>query len=441
MGFLRRGFDFLKMVLLEKGHLIYWCNIPSFIHTQRRVRRVPSGDKIRIGFILQVPNNWAVVESLYLAAKADPEVEPVILLMPEVDFQYYLRMTGVHPESVLRYAEGHFTESDRCISVYDPKSGAWTDPKSLALDYVFIPRPYDTYLPRPYRASRLRRITRVAYVPYSTPLMDDWNLMYNMHFIRNLSLIFCEKQFSYDYVRARLRPTVRSGDTKVFLTGFPKFDLNTAASDTESPLWPRKKSRGIMRVIWTPRWTTDPRLGATSFFTFMEQMPRLARECESIDLVFRPHPLAFENFIARGEMTEDEVAAYLAQFSPEHHLALDTSRTYYDLLWSSDVLISDVSSMLLDYLMTGKPILFCPTPAGKTTTEDPRFAIRDILDGLYIVRSFEEIRQTLAMLQGGVDPKRETRLRLAREMHRDGHIGEDILGLIKKDYFGAPCPT
>ena len=226
MSLIEKSLAAVKSAVFERGRLIYWLNIPAFRRSARRVEARGRGEKLRLGFILQVPNNWAVIQPVFEAAVADEAVEPVVILMPELEYRYYVRLEKVIWESVYAFGREQFPENcgAEVVRAWDPETEAWLDPASLRLDDVFIPRPYETYLPPAWRASHLRKITRVCFVPYSSPLLDDYPLMYNMHFIRNVGRIFCEKKHSYDYVASRLAPTVKSGDQKVYDTGFPKFD-------------------------------------------------------------------------------------------------------------------------------------------------------------------------------------------------------------------------
>ena len=422
-----------KHIVFENGHLIYRLNIPAFRRSQHRVDARPRKDRVRVGFILQSPTNWAVVESIYLAAREDPRVEPVVLMIPELEFAFYVKLKKVIWEETWRFGETYFEEP--CLPTWDPETGVWRKPEELDLDYVIYERPYETYLPKIWRASAVRKCSRPCFVPYSTPLLDDNHLMYNMHFIRNLSLVFCEKRHSQEYVSRRLKPTVQSGDQRVFLTGCPKYDLNRDLEGTESPVWPRKRSAEIFRIIWTPRWTTDARIGGTSFFDYAEEMIAWAESDRSIDLVFRPHPLALKTYVDQGMITQEDLDRWLDRCRRCENATIDREKTYYHTFWSSDLLITDLSSMFLDYLFTGRPILFCPTPAGKSMSDDPRFAMYSLLDGAYIVHNMKEIRDCVAELRAGKDPKKEIRQRLAHELRRDGHVGKDIVELIKADYF------
>ena len=429
-----RAFTAVKAVLFERGHLVYWLNIPSFRHSVKTVRALPRKDKARIGFIMQLPNNWAAIQSVYEAALKDPRTEPVVLLMPELEFAFYIKLKKIIWEKNYAFGEKEFGKD--CVRTYDPETGTWVDPRSLDLDYVFFPRPYETYLPKPYRASQLRKICRTCYVPYTSPLLGDYPLVYNMHFIRNLHIVFCEKQHAYDYVTGRLRLTFRSGIQKVFNAGFPKFDLNWNMEGAESAVWPRPRQAGRLRVLWTPRWTTDPRLCGSNFMNYKDDMIRWAEETPSMDLVFRPHPLGLENYVSSGLVTQEELDAYLKRYADGENTAVDRNAGYYDTFWSSDVLVTDMSSVLMDYMLTGRPIVFCPTPIGKLMSDDRRYDVGNLIDGMYTVHSFAEIVKTVQSLAAGEDPKREIRAGMARMMRREGHSGQDVLELVKADYFG-----
>ena len=422
----------IKRVVFERGRLIYLLNIPSFRRSRRQLDRRPAGEKIRIGFILQDPTSWAVVQSVYEAALRDERTEAVPLLVPEMEYSFYIRVKKVDWGKTYRFGEKRF--GDRCVKTWNPDTETWTDPGTLDLDYVFMDRPYETYMPKKYRASSLRKICRVCFVPYAPPLTLETELTFNSHFIRNVSLIFAEKKWSYDYLIKKLAPTVRAGDQKVFDIGYPKYDLNREELAGESPVWPRERQAGRVRIMWTPRWTMDPMLCASSFFRYKDDFLRLAEERGDIDLVFRPHPLALRNYVEKGYITQEDLDDYICRLTSLENAALDQRNTYYDTFWSSDILISDMSSMLEDYLMTGKPIIFCPTQAGKTMSDDSRFPISEFMDGFYTAGNFEEITRITDSLASGEDPKKPQREKLVAEMRRDGRTGEHILETVIRDY-------
>ena len=118
-----RAFTAVKAVLFERGHLVYWLNIPSFRHSVKTVRALPRKDKARIGFIMQLPNNWAAIQSVYEAALKDPRTEPVVLLMPELEFFCYIRLRKILWKKTYAFGEERF--GDRAVQLWDPEKETW----------------------------------------------------------------------------------------------------------------------------------------------------------------------------------------------------------------------------------------------------------------------------------------------------------------------------
>ncbi len=427
-GMLQKTLDWLKTAIFEKGKLIYRTNIPSFRRSRKTIEARQKKQRVRVGFMIQCPQNWAVLQSVYEAALNDKRVEPVVLLIPEMEFAYYVKLKNVIWEKT--YAFGDQLFGDCAVRTYNPQTQEWLDLQTLQLDYVFVPRPYETYLPKDYRASSIRRYAKVCYVPYAFPILSDWEVLYNSHFIRNVAMIFCEKEKSAEYVRNHFSPTVRCGDQKVFLCGYPKFDLIEDHSGNESPLWPRKRDVDITRIIWTPRWTTDPKLGGSNFFRYKDQIISWAEKDRQIDLVFRPHPLALEHYVSAGLMTDQEQKDYLERYAKCENACVDRTTTYYDTFYSSDCLITDVSSIIMDYLFTDKPIIYCKS------TDDEHISLPDLRECMYMVDSFEEMKETVKKIRKGEDPQKEARQRLIRKLKPMETSAVLILNEIKKDYFG-----
>ena len=427
-GIIQRILGGIKSTVFEKGTLIYKLNIPSFRRSRRKIESRPARERIRVGFLLQLPENWSVIRSVWEGALADDRFEPVVLLVPEIETAYYIKLKAVKWQKIYSFGEKLF--GDQAVRTYNPETGEWLDSAELDLDYVFFLRPFETYLPKAYRAGTIRRYAKVCYVTYSflvTRRPEIEQLEYNTHFIRNVSMIFCEKQRTLEYVNHKFTETICSGDQKAFFCGYPQYDLIAPGSD-DSPLWPRQRKEGVFRMIWTPRWTTDPKLGGSHFFDYKDQMIGWAEKDASVDLVFRPHPLALANYVSAGLMTEKEQEKYLARYTECENAAVDRTTEYYDTFFSSDCLITDISAVMIDYLFTGKPIVYCTSPS------DQYFFTPELHECLYKVESFEEIVRTVERLRAGDDPKKEMRAKVARMLKPEGSAAACILDELRNDY-------
>ena len=92
------------------------------------------------------------------------------------------------------------------------------------------------------------------------------------------------------------------------------------------------------------------------------------------------------------------------------NMAIDKGGDYQGAFLASDVLVSDISSMLIEYVVTGKPIVYTHridlfNELGRTLSE-----------GFYWVRNSDELTATLETLIAGNEPLRGKRSQLVKTL-------------------------
>ena len=243
-------------------------------------------------------------------------------------------------------------------------------------------------------------------------------------------MIFAENDSVKSYCHGQLPISSRIGLHKIIKTPFSRFDLMNKYKDVPCSGWKRDKADVKHQIIWTPRWTLDEKLGGTNFFNFKDFFFEFAAENSDVDLLIRPHPMAFDNFVAVGAMTTEEVNAYKQQILASDNIALDENKEYLNNFASADILVSDMSGVVVDFAVTGKPVVFC------SYKQEFNKASRKLLDAYYIVHDKEELKATLDMLCRGEDTKKELRKSIVTKLlgRNDGQNGKRIIELIKQDY-------
>lgn len=73
------------------------------------------------------------------------------------------------------------------------------------------------------------------------------------------------------------------------------------------------------------------------------------------------------------------------------------------------MLVADPTSLIGEYMLTGKPIVFCRRP-GKLT-----MLMELLMDGMYIAESYAELSDILDLLRRGNDPLRDIRGSLVKK--------------------------
>lgn len=384
-------------------------------------RHSRKGKRLRVVLICQMPQLWNKQESVYLQMLRDPQFECTILTVPDES------IAKEHQKESLAFfdrLEGRVIQAQKA-------DGSWVSLEELRPDYVFYQRPYDHYLPECYRSGTVAAYARICYIPYAYACTVPVEAScYHQGFFTNVYLFFAENAYARDLVFHREEALYRAGRKKALYLGYPTLDQIPGARSGQSRFWEQERDVETFKILWCPRWTTDKNLGSSTFFQYKDVLPELVREKEELSMVFRPHPMMFDNFVKTGEMTAGEAESYLRQYQPQTGLFYDKEADYYTTLWRSDVLVADLTTLMGEYLVTKKPIIYC-----NAEIEYNAF-MKEILSVCYCVDTWEELKQKIAMLSSGEDPLKEQRNAVAdRLANGKGHVAEAIVRELKKDFY------
>ena len=383
--------------------------------------------KPRIVFLCQFTAAWNAMMSTFRAAAADPGVEVILLALPdkiarkgiEEQVADIFRGDEFGPNTAYVYCKSFCPD---VINAYDEEKNEWLNLKALQPDYVFFQRANDVYLPPEYRCSVVSTYAKLCFIPYAFCKMDrDSRVVYKPATMSYTYAIFTESEMYRDMLRKIFYQLLNANWKQIECFGYPRFDLHGAVQEA------KKEPK---TVLWLPRWVTASRLESTTFFQYKDVLIEYFKDHPNIKFICRPHPKMFINFAATGEMPEEEIAAFKKLFAETENFMLDEYADYLPAMTEADVFISDTSSLLVEELITGKPIIFCGNMAH--FDKDAKQWSRH----MYPVRNKRMLINRLDSLLAGNDPKREERVKYVREhMKHDGKSGERIIAFLKKDYY------
>ena len=387
----------------------------SHLLRERRIRR--QAGPVRVGFLCQYIPGWTKVAPIYRQMVADSRFAPYLICIPS---EQVMARENFHlqPEND---TYDYFTANG-----YPAINGLlgpdqWLDLQSLELSYIFYPRPYNNLLPEPYRVQKVSCYSRICLVMYGIGFSkEDMTIALNRDFMSHVYAYFAETGYSRSLNRKNNRLLHGLGLQKTLCLGYPVFNALLDKKNEKSPSW--AFSKNSFRILWTPRWTTDKAVGGTNFFNFYEKLIDYAREHPDVDILHRPHPLALTHFLETGEMTAEQVKTYQHQCETMPNVALDSQREYEATFWGSSVLISDISGMMPEFFVTGKPLIFCADNMELELAPH----IHTMLEGCYVIRTAEELFAVLEMLRSGKDPKREKRQELIAQLFGDLRVRADL---------------
>ena len=201
----------------------------------------------------------------------------------------------------------------------------------------------------------------------------------------------------------RLNDYFKDRKTHHFLNvGYPIFEHLLSLNHTDN---------GYSSVLWAPRWSYHPFRGGSHFFEYKELFESYRRNVNH--LTVRPHPLMWENFQKENLISKEEIKLVHDRWRVLD-IEEDTNPSFLPEFEKADILVSDPSSIIALYLLTGKPIVFCPKePYNYNELSD---LMKTIFPGLYIARSEEELISVLDMLtQRKDDPLKPIRNQIIEE--------------------------
>lgn len=369
----------------------------------------PAGDRrpTRVAFLCHSPALWSKLEPVYQAVHTAADFEAIVI--------------AAHSDPENRITAARFLMS-KGVKVEGTAENPSIDLESLNPDYVFHSVPYEHFYPEHLMPTAVWRYARLCYVPYMGQLVfagSVADITHHPSYFRLVRLAFvADQDEKLDLIKTASWSTRRSGIKDV---GCPQSEAFYEESEG-----PTRTSSGPLRVLWTPRWNTAE--GNCHFFEYKDLLLEMSERGE-FALTFRPHPLCLPHLLSTGELTKAEHDKYLERLEACPLARIDQHTDYLDAIRGHDVFVSDISSVVGDAALTGKPVIY--THRVDHFNKLGRF----FAGGFYWVRDADELSSRLRALARGEDHLKEKRRKILEDFRRRQPPGsvERILSEIRRD--------
>ena len=400
----------LKKILRKPYHFLRWkaeclVSLSCISRNSRRLRaKIRANEKLNVLFLIQYIPAWNKLEPVYQRMLEDDRFHPTIVCLPmEIENHRLTRQDCVN--ETYEYFVSKGIPCVNCLC----DDGSWLDLHQFEPDYVFHSRPYNGFLPEPYTSGQLMRYTLVCNVLYGINTARNWQeSILRSEYYADTYFFFASDQKEKEYYDQLFRLGIGAGIQRCEPYGAVGLEQMLRARTKKRPS-PFRKT-----VLWTPRWSTDPVDGGSNFFRYVHTIRKLIAENPEVFFVIRPHPLMFSNFIKTGEMSEQEAAEFRSFCETTANVRLDEDKEYADAFWNSDILITDNSSIVPEYFVTEKPIIFCHSDIFVYTE-----GFTQLVASTYQVHTAADIEKHLSVLLSGEDPMKEARIRTIRQLYAD----------------------
>jgi len=399
--------------------------------------------RTRVLFLVHLVGIWDSYHALVAAMAGTDDFEPIVASIPR-QFRGSERLYGeddVHRGLTergvphLRFA-GDAADTLRLIKAIDP-------------DVIFRQSQWDPDIPAELGTERLS-FAHTCLVPYETmnivanvPDGRDSNTAVDSEYHRTAWLVFCANDMMLEMA---VRDGVRAG-AQFRVVGHPKADHLRAAT----PSWPipapgRRDPAGSPRpgrVVWSAHHTIAR--GWTDFGAFhlmREEMLAWAGASVDTEFVFMPHPALLplpDSDVS--PISRPEFDAWMAAWAELPNTAVLSETEYGPTLAASDVMVTDGLSMLVEYQLFGKPLIFFEREGHRPFNEIGE----RVVEGAHTVRTVAEARElTRRFLAGEPDPLQGHQRTIARRLLGTGDSVGRILDVLRREIArerGEPDPA
>lgn len=341
----------IKIIPISLKQFIRFVQLKFEIRLQeyrenKKIKEICKKDKITILFLIVNTSIWKY-DALYQLFNNNSLFEPLIIICPFVTYG------EEHQKKEMMDVQKFFSKKGYSTITTLDKNDDWLDIKKLYdPDIVFIPTPWN-HTRSQYSFDNFRDIL-TCYIPYGFTISTNFKGHYNQNTQNLCWKFFVEsahhKKFAEIYSSRKGR--------NVFVSGYPKlddfFDKDRLIKNNWKPQDKKKK-----KIIWAPHHTIEEVRSSKFYSTFMmysELMLSIAiRYKDYVQFAFKPHPNL------RGKLDEvwgiEKTNHYFKRWADLPNGQIEEG-DYTDLFLTSDALIHDSASFLIEYLCTKKPMLF-----------------------------------------------------------------------------------
>lgn len=316
--------------------------------------------RLEMVFLPYKASMWDSLESIWMAADADPDCDAYVVPIPYYDKKQDGSFGALH-------YEGDRFPDYVPVTHYDAY-----DIKKKEPDAIFIHNPYDQYNrvtsvdPRFYSFELKKSTECLVYVPYFSTLgnMSEAQASCMAYYFADYIIVQAEK------FRKFYDPELPK--EKLVPLGSPKFDkvIRLCQNPPEPPEAWKEKMAG--RKVYFYNTSINGLLGDTErFMRKMEYVFQCFAKCEQACLLWRPHPL-LESTI--NSMRPEFMPVYqkLKQYFIENNLGIydDTPEIEPTIALCDDYIGDEATSVTALFAAAGKPLFLLNNRINKETEKN-----------------------------------------------------------------------
>lgn len=371
--------------------------------------KLESGEKLKVVFYVYDETKWKC-QSLYNLLSADVRFD-VKILVTKTSCLNRDNSSYISDEEVEKTFNFFKKLGLNVEYTYDLKKAKFIPFKRFKPDIIFYQHPW--YVKTEQGPVVCSKFALTCYVPYYFPIETaDVDCKLRFHdYVENYYILD-------EYTKQKYLKKNPKLEQKLKVVGYPYLDYFNSSDSIEEKEY----------VIYAPHWTICGKgLKYGTFEWSGDFMLQYAEGHPEIKWIFKPHPLLKKALSDFGLMNEKEAEEYYRRW--ENIGIRYESGNYLKLFAKSKMMITDCSSFLGEYFVTGSPLIHL-------MSEDNQFKKSEnpILKTYYRANNLDELKNLIHDLPTN-DYMKELRLKLLNNIglnniNSSANIAEDLINQI-----------
>ncbi len=388
---------------------------------QKLVKEI-TDDKLEVVFLPYKSSMWDSLESIWKAAKKDEECNAYVVPIP-----YYTRKPD------FSFDQFHYEGDDFPIEVPVVNYEDF-DLEKLNPDIVFIHNPYDggnrvtSIAPQFYSPNVKAHAGMLVYVPYAVLYAYQKNeLAVPLGVSMGPGAITADKVVVQSEEHKKLCMANGFKESKLLQLGSPKMDasFNSVLEEKESTTI---KKTGAKTILFNT--TINWFLNCNDWIGYVNNILD-AFESKEVRLIWRPHPLLKDTVYSMRPKMIPQYNELVKRMEQMENVIIDEEADAYTSFYVSDALISEKSSIMLQYIATGKPVLNIEE---RSSDKSQKIVLFDYFSN-YFFNDGMSIEAFIDLVQKEEDTKKEERINAMKSSitNCDGTCGKKVYEACKKE--------
>ncbi len=339
--------NLLRSIKRNTYHRIKVCiNRPNYNSIIKRISQKSLNNPIRVCFLVTVISKWKD-EELYKLFAASPYFDPIVIGTPYALDKY----NSTRIESQRQVREYCLSHNYHYSDSYDESTGIYKKLSFFAPDIVFLCEPYEENLEESYKITG----KKIDYLPCHTPY-GYWTSKIIRPATGPYHATTWRQYYCSEENRLNIKRNSLIGDRNVKIVGYQTFDV---LSEKKVDILPWKND-DRKKIIIAPHYSVvapnRPASNQGSFLMYADYLLEIVEKYKSeVQFAFKPHPLLYVKLL--DIWGKEKTNQYYA-FWQHNENTIIAEGDYIDLFKTSDAMIHDSGSFVVEYLYTKKPTMF-----------------------------------------------------------------------------------